>query len=323
MEQEANRKLPDLVCTYLFACGRSFSDCVFLGKRHREETGDNPDVSDFWILGNSPKEKNDVFTTLLFKWKNWLTGIWRSPSGIVYVTDATTRAVHRFADVFDLKRFPEDTPLDAVLEGIWGLDDENLFAWGTRKGGRGKFEYVIFRFDGRMWAEMPSPGFAIVDVHGLSPDLIYSVGAQGGIARWDGSAWRCFEGPTREMLSCVRVAGADEVYSCGHGGSVLAGSARGWRKIAEIPQGLPAFAVAPFRGALYVGGGPLGLFRAASPTAPLELIKPNVKATWFDARDELVITCDSMIVGTSDGASFTGSAINMLEKCTGEQDILD
>jgi hypothetical protein len=313
----------ELVGVYSFASGRSCDDCVFLGKRYNTRSGDAAAVSDFWVLATRPTGNDEVDITRVLKWKNWLTAIWRSPAGVVYVSGATSRAVHRFDDVYDLAgRPPVDAVLDAALEGIWGLDDRHLYAWGTRRGARGDLEHPVFHGDGQRWVELPAPGPAVIDLQGDAPDRIYAVGYDGLVARWDGHAWRREAVPTREVLCCVHVAGADEVYACGHGGSVLAGRGGDWTKIAEIDGGLPAFAVAKFKGALYVAGGPLGLYRWPGGGA-LELIKPNIKATWFDARQELVITCDNEICGTADGQAFAGTAEDFLVNTTADQDILD
>ncbi len=318
------KKRDNLVCVYSFASGRSFDDCVFLGQRYRERTGDSPDVSDYWVLAIRSTGADDTEITRVLKWKRWLTGIWRSPSGVVWIADATGKAVHRFPDVYDLSgRPPTESVLGAVFEGVWGLDDQNVFAWGMKKSARGQRGTAIFRFDGTSWVELPAPGFDVIDMRGIAPDLILAVGVGGGVARWDGCSWTRFQTPTTELLCCVHAVGPDEFYACGHGGSILAGSLREWSKIGEMPQGLPAFAVAKFRDQLFVAGGPLGLFRHCGSARPLELIKPNIKATWFDARGDLVITCDTEIDGTADGEAFFGTAEDFLCQTTADLEILD
>jgi len=310
-----------IVCVYHRASGSSFSDCVHLGQRHYEDD-DNPDESDYWVLGNDVRQEGIITTTVFFSWKNWLTGIWRSPERVVYISDATARAVHRYDDIHDLARPPTDFPLDAALEGVWGLDDSNVFAWGTRKAGAGDFEWPVFHYDGRRWTELPMPGFAVMAMHGVAPDMVYAVGFKGFVGRWDGASWRRFPVPTAEVINSVFVAGPDEIYACGGNGIVLEGSASGWGKIAEMPEGMPAEAVARFKGELYIGGGSLGLFRRVGTSGDLELIKPNVGATHFDARHDLVITCEKVIVGTSDNTAFAGANVNFLCQHTADKDII-
>ncbi len=320
-ENDGPESTEKIVCVYHRASGSSFSSCVYLGQRHYENC-DDPDESDFWVLGNRQKGLESTTITIFFSWKDWLTGIWRSPAGVVYVTDATVRAVHRYDDIYDLARPPVDFPLETALEGVWGLDDRNVFAWGTRKNAKGDFEWPVFRYDGQRWTTLPQPGFAVMSMHGIAPDFVYAAGFNGSVGRWDGSAWRRFSGPTAEVLNSVFVAGPDEMYACGGNGIVLEGSASGWGKIAEVPEGMPAYAVAKFKGELYVGGGPLGLYRRVGSSGELALLKPNVQATHFDARDALVITCDEAIVGTADNTTFKGTGVKYLCQNTTDKDII-
>src|SRR5262245_28450979 len=208
-------EIADLVCIYKLASGPSYADCAFLAQRYREEFGSSAEESDFWIMANK-----DSTTYRLLQWKNFLTGIWRAPSGWVYVSDVTFRGVHLFRDVFDLKKPPEDFPLPMLPEGVWGLDDRCVFVWGTRKPRpNADLEYPVFRFDGTTWHELPSPGYAVVAMHGLAPDFVYAVGFRGLVAQWDGAQWKRYPIPTGEVLSSVFVAGPDEMYACGHQGT--------------------------------------------------------------------------------------------------------
>ena len=90
-----------------------------------------------------------------------------------------------------------------------------------------------------------------------------------------------------------------------------------------VDDALPYVCVAKWNGELYVGGGPLGLFRRIGNTNQLDHIKPNVKAVGFDAREHLVITAENAIIGTHDGQTFRGAGINSLAKATGTIDIME
>lgn len=317
----------DLHCVYAFASGRAYTDCVFIGRRWREAYGTNLSDSDFWILVNSPNPEPGVPSRTYTRWnsKNIKTGIWRSlATDRVYVADASLPAIHVYHDVMDQSREADRHRLRFAPEGVWGLDDENVFAWGTGKDASGKFVYPVVRFDGHQWQEMPNPGFAISKMHGIAPDFVYAAGWGGGMARWDGRAWSVFPMPTGEVFSDVFVAGPDEMYATGHNGSLLEGSSNGWTMITRtLDERLPYACVAKWQGELWVGGGPLGLFRRVGNTDQLELYKPKVLATSFDARESLIATTDNAIVGTSDGQNFRGSAINALCDLTKTMDILE
>lgn len=278
---------------------------------------------DFWLMAHRV-EGGKLRGHKRGPWKNFVTAIWRSPTGRNFVSDATLVGVHVYDDMLDDRLDPRDYRLSMLPEGVWGLDDQNVFTWGTRKGASGAHEYPIYRWDGHDWHEMPAPGFAVTVMHGLAPDLIYAAGWQGGLARWDGRAWSTLPLPTGEVLTDVFVASSDEIYATGMNGSLLEGSASGWHLITRTQdERLPFTCVAKWQDELYVGGGTLGLFRRQGRTNVLDHIKPNVKAASFDARVTLVITCDNMIVGTSDGQSFAAAGVNALHDTTAHIDIAD
>lgn len=318
---------PDLHSIYSSASGLSYADCVYIGRRWRDAYGTNLTDSDFWILVNRPEPGVESQTyTRWGPWKNILTGLWRAlPSGIVYVADASQRSIHVYDDVMDQSREPRRYPLRFAPEGIWGLDDQHVFTFGTAKDPSGNLEYPVARFDGRAWHELPNPGFPISKMHGIAPDFVYAAGWRGGMARWDGRGWSVFPMPTGEVFSDVFVAGPDEMYATGHNGSLLEGSASGWGVITRtIDDRLPFTCVAKWNDQLWVGGGAQGLFRRIGATDQLELVKEGIRAASFDIRgNTLLITADIAIAGTTDGQSFRGAGINMLSSLTNTIDIAE
>lgn len=322
----SNQPFSDLHCIYSFASGASYSDCAFLGRRWRDAYGTNLADSDFWVMVNRPEPGVESQTYGRWgPWTNWLVGLWRAlPSGIVYVADASSFSIHVYDDVMDHARTARTYSLRFAPEGVFGLDDAHVYAWGTGKDASGQLEYPMARFDGRDWQEMPNPGFPVSKMHGIAPDLIYAAGWRGGMARWDGRAWTVFPMPTGEVLSDVFVAGPDEIYATGHNGSLLEGTASGWGVITRsIDDRLPYTCVAKWNDTLWVGGGAQGLFRRVGQTDQLELFKPKVRAASFDARQTLVVTTANAIVGTLDGQSFRGSGIDSLLQMTATMDIAE
>jgi hypothetical protein len=308
---------------YQFAHGASISDCVFLGFRHDPDVGSEPSLSEYGIFENVPGQGTDITTELRWRVKALLTGIWRSPTRTVYVADAVERAILRYRD---LSQPRELLPLGNIHpEGVFGLDDEHVYTWGSRKRADGEHEFPFLRWDGNQWIELPMSGSRIVAMHGLAPDLLYAVGRNGFVGRFDGSAWRRFPVPTGEVLSSVYCAGPDEFYASGFNGTVLEGSAAGCGRIAEnyIEQA-PLLCVAKFAGHLWLAGGPQGVLRRVGSTDELEVVKPNVPATWFDVQgDHLLVTCDEKIVGTADGANWMGAAKGSYASIVGNSPILD
>jgi hypothetical protein len=241
----------------------------------------------------------------------WLTGLWRAPSGRVYVSNADGKIhVNGSLAVDHGKGQWQVTDVRDALFGIWGLDDANVFAWGSRIK-----DHPVYRFDGKSWSEIANPGFKIESMHGLTTDFIYVVGHDGGIARFDGKSWQRFPASRPEQLTSVFVAGPDEMYAVGAAGSVLEGSAHEWGKIAEGP-GLPGplQCVAKFKDELWVGAGRFGLAKRQGKTSQIDLAKPKVLAVSFDVRQEFVVATKDYIVGSQNGTSFTGTGNGWLLK---------
>jgi hypothetical protein len=308
---------------YQFAIGPAVDDCVMLGVRYDPDFGIDPAQVEQAIIELVPGESEDDDVTMHVRWrvKALLTGIWRSPSRTVYVADSNDPAIWRFRD---LAQRQEVLSLPKVYpEGVFGLDDEHVYVWGSRKRGE-DHEFPFLRWDGRQWIELPMPGYRIVSMHGLAPDLLYAVGRDGFVGRFDGSAWKRFPVPTEEILRSVHVVGRDEIYACGYNGTVLEGSASGWGRIAEnyIDQA-PLLSVAKFKGQLYLAGGPQGVLRRVRNTDRIEVVKDNILATWFDATaDHLLITCDEEICGTNDGKNWVSVAEGYYADVVGNQPLM-
>ncbi len=305
---------------YQQASGPAFNDCFFLGQRFDDEVGYQPEESECWVLavvrdGGAPRVSFQYGT------QRWFTGLWRSPRAVAYVTDGTGEVhVNPALTAPDSHQRWTRHRLGVPLFGVWGIDDGCVFAWGGTFDGRN----VMYRWDGQRWAEMPNPGFEVNAMHGTGPNLVYAVGRLGRSARWDGRTWQQLAGPSNEHLTSVFVASADEQYATGSAGSLLEGSAHGWARIARGPGPDTAlFAVAKWHGEVWVGGGAFGLLRRKGTTDQLEVVKPNIRATGFDARENLVITCFDVIAGTADGAAFKGIAQNALLNARAGKDLLD
>ncbi|MCP3065267.1 hypothetical protein LXT21_41490 [Myxococcus sp. K38C18041901] len=295
---------------YYSASGPALDDCAFLGQRYDEERGYKPLEGECWVLSLRPKAGGGLTAMYHFGSTGWLTRLWRSPSGAVFASSVTDSKVLFHPDLHgDPKHRFESMKLGAPLNGVWGLDDDFVLAWGAT------FENTrhVFRYDGKKWKELPAPDFEVRAMHGLSPDLVYAVGVGGGVARWDGKAWKRFPMPTDEVLNSVFVADEDEIYATGGSGSLLEGSAHGWGRIAESPvPGMPLFGVAKWKKGLWVAAGQFGLFKRVGNQNKLECIKPNLPAMGLDARKNLLISCRDRIAESADGKAFTSGGKDFL-----------
>jgi hypothetical protein len=309
-----------IVTNYQSASGPSYRDCCFIGQRYEHEDGFSPGDSECWLMSARVVDGKTVVRNQ-YGAARWFTGLWRSPSGAVYVADAEGEVhVNPSPNALDSNTTWTVHPFTTVIMGVWGLDAAFVYAWGSTP----QTGFHVFQWDGRRWQDLPTPGFEVVALHGAAPDLIYAVGAMGAIAHWNGRAWRRVASPVNEELVSVFVVSGDEQYATGNRGSLLEGSASGWGKIASGPSSdWPLHDVAKWNGELWIAAGPFGLMRRVGISSDLEVVKPNLRATALDARQDLVVTCDDMIAGTGDGKDFRAAAKDSLKQARAGKPLLD
>ena len=95
---------------------------------------------------------------------------------------------------------------EPLLEGVWGVGANNLFAVG--RGG------AIRHYNGVEWSSMVSGTTeSLYDVWGVDADNIFTVGANGTVLRYNGVLWTSI-GPTDDVGPILSIHGtaADNVY---------------------------------------------------------------------------------------------------------------
>ena len=306
---------------YFHASGVAHDDCAFIGQRFDGDRGYRPGASECWVMQAARQPDGSVFVTHQYGTQRWFTGLWRSLEGKTYVSDGTGE-VHHNADTAAEDSHLRWTrhKLKSSLDGIWGLDDHHVFTWGATLDD----QFLFYRWDGKSWAEMPSPGFDVRSVHGLGPRSLWAGGLGGALAHWDGSGWTRVSLPLADDLTSVFAAGADEIYATTARGSLLEGSRSGWGRVADGPgPGTPLFGVTKWGGELWVAAGPFGLLRRKGRTDELEVVKDKVLANGFDSRKKLVICCFDKICGTEDGQKFRSLGAAALLEDRQDKELLD
>ena len=290
---------------YRCVSGLDVDDLCFVCVRFPRSKGFKPTHSDSWIMRQDAEGLRP-----LYGYSGWATGLWYSGRAL-FATYSRGKVIHFSAigddakgDVWDLDELP------AALMGVWGLDEKNVFAWADRDLSSG----IMFRWNGKKWAELPSPGFGVLDVHGVAKDLVLAVGRDGLAAHWNGKAWKRARVPTESNLNGVRVSSADEIWAVGEDGSVLRGSTQRWELVAE--HATPLYSVARFAGETWVAAGEAGT--GALRDGKVEIVKPRVNALRFDVRGHLLASCPTKIVTTADAKAWTGywsegEALGMLD----------
>lgn len=236
----------------------------------------------------------------------WLSDAWMSPSGRIFAAGAMggERGVHLGLPdssglVYAWRHMAEVTPREpAMVEWIWGLHDEYVFAWG---GGL-TTPPQMWLFEGRSWREIPSPG-RVYGMHGTDPGLVVAVGRGGLVSRWDGADWQTLGAPSALPIQYVWVDAEDSVFAAGLDGTLYEGSTFGLAPRAYLDATIYGMARHGEGGPLCFAAGLDGLF-VLDRGAP-RLDYPLMRAYGLDASgDTLLYVRSSGLESTVDRAAF-------------------
>lgn len=270
------------------ASGLSSRACSCVGHRWDDEWSFGMDNGESFIIDF---EGDQIFVTTQLP--AHFTGLWRSTTGVVHAAHIDGKLGTRRPDQKD--RW-DTVKLADALYGVWGLDDEHIYAWGDSGG-----TPSMFRYDGSAWQPMASPPGYVNAIHGTQEDLLMAVGSKGLIAHFDGNSWTKLSSPVRTALSSVFVVDADEAYACSPGDqTVLEGSVNGW--VTVVKHETPVQGVAKHNDHIYVGAGNDGLL--VLENAALREVTSDLQAVKFDARGALLISARERVAETTDGQDF-------------------
>lgn len=286
----------DIGATFSRASGASSEDCLVVAQRFREAWGVQPPDGESWLVRQTAAQTVTVF----FK-RGWYTGLWTSPTGAAFLSDANG-AVHRLppgASSEVAGNWVTDS-VNATVMGVWGLSDEHVFAWGLAAEARP----AVFGWSGRDWRELPPLEERVIAMHGLRADAILAVGEKGLVAIWNGSRWTRMGGVSQEItLGSVHVVSDEEIYAGSPDGALYQGSLHGWTAVYD--DGEPVGGLAHWQGELWVGSlADSGLSKLAG--RQLQPVKPALRALSLEARDELLLCTMDAVISTPDGVAFRG-----------------
>lgn len=107
------------------------------------------------------------------------------------------------------------------LDELWvnGADDIYLVGWG------------IWHFDGAEWTDMNSPYGYLRAIWGAPSGVLFAVGPQGTILRYDGDAWTQMESGSTKSLEGIWGTSEDNVFAVGEGNTILHYDGTAWSTI--------------------------------------------------------------------------------------------
>lgn len=287
------------------ASGPRNTDCFLLIHRYRTEAGLRKDEAESWVFEHSEGTFFNRFGLDIY-----LSGLWRSPSGAVFVTGEDL--IERVAPRSEGGGFSRFTP-ETIVSGVWGLSDDFVVAWG---GDRDSGEDVnkMYVYDGKSWADMPAPectrnGQWVNAVRGTAPDDLVAVGSFGLISHWDGREWRAAQVPLEAHFSGLHVESKHEMYACAPSGLIVEGSVNGWAQTFTTTE-FQTQDIAKFADRIWVAGCDTGLLELVDDQ--LVVIKDNIPAKRVEATETLLATCEHVVACTEDGQGFMGTFIEKL-----------
>jgi hypothetical protein len=284
--------------------GETHRDCHFLGVRHDERMGKARDTGEHYVVQIAGNEVSSVLKT-----RAWLTGLWRTRSGRVFVCDADGGARVLDSSAPGAPRWSTQQ-LPAVLMGVWALDETLAFTWGSGDAGP-----AMFQWNGSDWQAMECPG-RISSVRGSAPDLIYASGADGLLARWDGRRWSRVATGSAGHIGGVRVVSDQEMYAVRDRQVLMDGSVHGWSDRVDLGQAV--FTFEPLRGDLWISASNEGLCKLKDTA--LVPVKPKFKPFLLEARLGLLASTPELIAFSETGDTFeTISLETFVQLVAGEE----
>jgi len=142
-------------------------------------------------------------------------------------------------------------------------------------------------------------------IDGTSTRDIYVVGMQGVVYYFDGFHWYKINVPTDEHLHWVRCYGQNEVYICGHNGTLLKGNAsQGFKDVSTLEDNLTWWCLCKFKNKVYLSSTQ-GLYAwDGDKIAPVVTgLKPEIETWRVDSDGEKALWS----FGTKDLAWFDGT----------------
>lgn len=223
----------------------------------------------------------------------WLTSIWRSETGSLYVTDADGK-VRRYNGT-DWTVSPVS---GRALTDVWGLSDTDVYTAGD--------EGVVYHWDGAVWTAFSPPlGGTIFSIRGTSQKNLYACGANGLLWHYDG-AWTQVELPTNQRLLGLLTLGASDTLVCGAKGVLFRGNGAAWNDVSQPGHNFHGLAF--YRGTIYIGAGGEGVF--SFDGVAVRNIKNTIQAYALVSNQTYLATAGDTVAARFDSQNWFGSRYN-------------
>lgn len=230
-------------------------------------------------------------TIRLLDTEAWLTAIWRSPSGRLYVGDSEGNLHHYRDNAWQVVNIST-----GAITCMWGSADDEVYAAGD--------EGVVYRWNGAAWAaHSPALGATVFCIGGWAGNGLYACGGNGLLCRYDGNDWKKIELPEKQDLTGVAMADKNNVWVCGKGGALWHSADATWPPLPRTEHDF--YALAHFQDTLFLSGGAKGVF--CMQDGILTSVKDTIPSYRLDANREFLASAGANVAARFDGNVWFGT----------------
>lgn len=235
----------------------------------------------------------DVKTELLDV-QVWLTSIWRTADGRLWVTDDDGNVRRYDGAAWTVLPVSRD-----ALTTVWGLSDTDVYAGGD--------DGIVYRWTGGAFAAFSPPlGDTIFSIRGTSASDLYACGAGALLWHFDGRTWTRVTLPTNQRLTGLLTLSETDVLVCGTAGVLFRGAGAAWADVSQPGNDFHAIVRYGEQILLSAGGGGILSFDGAA-VAPY-------KTTFISYRLAVngmyLASAGDTLAARFDGTAWFGSRYN-------------
>jgi hypothetical protein len=233
--------------------------------------------------------------------KQRIDEIWISPTGHAYAVGSASGVIE--ASPTSCSEVSLDN-LPGVLNAIWGVNDEHIFACGVYS------PFMLYRQHG-VWQEIALPNDTpqLRAISGLDEHNVYIVGDNGYILYFDGQSVQKLDSPTTRHFTSVVALNDSHLCIGGYFGILLFGNKKGWRIVPSKTEE-PLLNLAHFKNEVCYCS-PDGVWSFDGINSPKLLLEQTGR--WVNSLHDSIMIVDGYDAWLFDGAILTSLDTQLLD----------
>ncbi|SFT71968.1 hypothetical protein [Mesorhizobium sp. YR577] len=252
------------------------------------------DSEDYWSriirISGLRETPQSLTLTVISEIHSWLTSFWRSPAGVLHISDDTGE-VHQQSNAGLVSR----TVSERAITYVWGVSDQEVYAVGDAG--------IVYLWNGADWTAVSEPlGQKLFGVVRAANGTLYACGNRGSLWRYVAPTWQRLELPTNRRLTSVLALPDSTIWVCGEAGTLFRGSDEEWEDLRLTEADLHGLCY--FKKNIYIAGSTVGVY--VYKEDGLELIKSTVISYGVVADDKYLVSFGDKITIRYDGETWAG-----------------